>query len=92
MYLWQAVPYVAVLSCVNVILAFLGGGCGTAIVAGIFGRIQWKLNRKAKKEDTAPQPSTEPTGTVPDSTNTTKAVDAATVQAHHPPDPEIENT
>lgn len=41
----------------DVILAILGGGCGTAIVAGIFGLIQWKLNRKAKKEDTAAQQS-----------------------------------
>lgn len=41
----------------DVILAILGGGCGTAIVAGLFGLIQWKLNRKAKKEDTAAQQS-----------------------------------
>lgn len=32
-------------------LAIVGGGCGTAIVAGIFGLITWRLNRKAQKED-----------------------------------------
>ena len=35
----------------ELILAILGGGAGAAIVAGIFGVIQWKLNRKATKED-----------------------------------------
>ena len=35
----------------EVILAILGGGVGTALVAGIFTLIQWKLNRKAAKED-----------------------------------------
>ena len=37
----------------EVILSIIGGSCGAAIVAGIFSLIQWKLNRKAKKEDTA---------------------------------------
>ena len=35
----------------EVILAILGGGVGTALVAGIFTLIQWKLNRMAAKED-----------------------------------------
>lgn len=37
----------------EVILAIVGGSCGAAIVAGIFGLIQWRLNRKASKEDKA---------------------------------------
>ena len=37
----------------QVILAILGGSCGAAIVAGIFGIIMWRLNRKAAKEDRA---------------------------------------
>lgn len=32
---------------------FLGGAGGAALVAGLFALIQWKLNRKAQKEDTA---------------------------------------
>ena len=32
---------------------FLGGAGGAAIVAGLFALIQWRLNRKAQKEDTA---------------------------------------
>lgn len=36
---------------VEVFLSIVGGSCGAAIVAGIFGLIQWKLNRKAGKED-----------------------------------------
>lgn len=35
----------------DVFLSIVGGSCGAAIVAGIFGLIQWKLNRKAGKED-----------------------------------------
>ena len=35
----------------EVILAILGGGVGTALVGGIFTVIQWKLNRKAAQED-----------------------------------------
>ena len=31
----------------EVILAILGGGVGSALVGGIFGLIQWKLNRGA---------------------------------------------
>lgn len=31
----------------------LGGAFGAAIVAGLFGLIQWWLNRKAQKEDKA---------------------------------------
>ena len=30
-----------------------GGAFGAAIVAGLFGLIQWRLNRKAQKEDKA---------------------------------------
>ena len=37
----------------EVILAIVGGSCGAAIVAGIFGIITWRLNRKAAKEDRA---------------------------------------
>lgn len=37
----------------EVILSIVGGSAGAAIVAGIFGLIQWKLNRNAKKEDSA---------------------------------------
>ena len=32
---------------------FLGGAGGAAIVAGLFALIQWRLNRKAQKEDKA---------------------------------------
>lgn len=32
---------------------FLGGAGGAALVAGLFALIQWKLNRKAQKEDKA---------------------------------------
>ena len=32
---------------------FLGGAGGAAIVAGLFALIQWRLNRKAHKEDKA---------------------------------------
>ena len=32
---------------------FLGGAGGAAIVAGLFAVIQWRLNRKAQKEDNA---------------------------------------
>lgn len=31
----------------------LGGAAGAAIVGGVFGLIQWLLNRKAQKEDRA---------------------------------------
>lgn len=41
----------------EVILAIVGGSCGAAIVAGIFGLIQWRLNRKAVKEDKAEERS-----------------------------------
>lgn len=37
----------------QIILAVLGGGAGTALVGGIFALIQWKLNRKAAQEDRA---------------------------------------
>lgn len=33
------------------LLAILGGGVGSALVGGIFTIIQWRLNRKAQKED-----------------------------------------
>lgn len=32
---------------------FLGGAGGAALVTGLYGLIQWWLNRKAQKEDTA---------------------------------------
>lgn len=32
---------------------FLGGAGGAALVAGFFALIQWRLNRKAQKEDKA---------------------------------------
>jgi hypothetical protein len=35
------------------LLAILGGGAGTALVGGAFALIQWKLNRKAAREDRA---------------------------------------
>ena len=35
----------------EILLAVLGGGAGTALVGGIFTIIQWKLNRKAARED-----------------------------------------
>ena len=38
---------------VELLLAILGSSCGAAAVAGIFGVIQWGLNRKATKEDKA---------------------------------------
>ena len=41
----------------EVILAIGGGSCGAAIVAGIFGIIMWRLNRKAAKEDKADERS-----------------------------------
>lgn len=31
----------------------LGGGAGTALVGGVFTLIQWRLNRKAAREDRA---------------------------------------
>lgn len=37
----------------QILLAILGGGVGTALVGGIFTLIQWKLNRKAAREDRA---------------------------------------
>ena len=60
----------------------------TVIVGFYFGTQSQK-----NANTTATQPSTEPTGTVPDSTTyTTETVDSATTQAYHPPDPGIENT
>ena len=35
----------------EIVLAILGGGVGTALVGGIFTIIQWKLNRNAVHED-----------------------------------------
>lgn len=35
----------------QILLAILGGGVGTALVGGIFTLIQWKLNREAAQED-----------------------------------------
>lgn len=37
----------------EILLAIVGGSCGAAIVAGLFGLITWRLNRKAQKEDRA---------------------------------------
>ena len=37
----------------EIVLAIAGGSCGAAIVAGLFGLITWRLNRKAQKEDKA---------------------------------------
>lgn len=37
----------------EIVLAILGGGVGTALVGGIFTLIQWRLNRKAAREDRA---------------------------------------
>lgn len=35
------------------LLAILGGGVGTALVGGVFTLLQWKLSRKAAREDRA---------------------------------------
>ena len=37
----------------EIILAIIGGGVGAALVAGVFSLLQWRLNRKAQKEDNA---------------------------------------
>lgn len=37
----------------EILNTFLGGAGGAAIVAGLFALIQWRLNRKAQKEDKA---------------------------------------
>ena len=37
----------------DILLAIIGGSCGAAIVAGLFGLVTWRLNRKAQKEDRA---------------------------------------
>lgn len=42
----------------EIVLAILGGGVGTALVGGIFTIIQWKLNRNAVHEDRAEAVST----------------------------------
>ena len=36
----------------NILLAVVGGATGAALVSGVFSLIQWRLNRKAKQEDT----------------------------------------
>ena len=38
---------------VDALLVILGGSAGSALVGGIFMLIQWKLNRKATREDRA---------------------------------------
>lgn len=38
---------------VEILKAFLGGAGGAAIVAGLFGVVQWWLGRKAQKDDKA---------------------------------------
>lgn len=35
----------------EIVLAILGGGAGTALVGGLFALLQWRLNRKAVRED-----------------------------------------
>lgn len=35
------------------LLAILGGGAGSALVGGLFTLLQWRLNRKATREDRA---------------------------------------
>lgn len=35
----------------NFFVALFGNAFGAAIVAGLFGIVQWRLNRKAQKED-----------------------------------------
>lgn len=37
----------------DLLLTIVGGSCGAAIVAGLFGVVTWLLNRKAQKEDRA---------------------------------------
>ena len=37
----------------EIVAAIIGGSFGAAIVSGLFSLITWRLNRKAKKEDTA---------------------------------------
>lgn len=39
------------MTAMEILLAILGGSVGSALVAGIFGLITWKLNRNAVKED-----------------------------------------
>ena len=41
----------------ELIILIVSGSVGAAIVAGIFGIIQWRLNRKAAKEDRAEERS-----------------------------------
>ena len=41
------------------LLAILGGGVGTALVGGAFTLLQWKLSRKAAREDRAAELSAE---------------------------------
>ena len=41
------------------LLAILGGGVGTALVGGVFTLLQWKLSRKAAREDRAAELSGE---------------------------------
>ena len=35
----------------ELMLSIIGGSCGAALVAGVFGLLQWRLTRKAQKED-----------------------------------------
>ena len=37
----------------ELLLAILGGGAGTALVGGIFTLLQWRLKRNAAREDRA---------------------------------------
>lgn len=43
----------------DTLLMILGGGAGSALVGGIFMLIQWKLNRKAAREDRAAENGAE---------------------------------
>ena len=42
----------------DALLVILGGSAGSALVGGIFMLIQWKLNRKATREDRAAELAT----------------------------------
>ena len=41
------------------LLAILGGGVGSALVGGVFALLQWRLSRKAAREDRAAELSGE---------------------------------
>ena len=37
----------------DIVISIVGGSLGAAVVAGLFGLLQWRLNRRATKEDRA---------------------------------------